>query len=195
MNIDQEDTNLAQLTWPPFQQMPAAPRPTIPSHPAMNIDQEDTTLAQLTWPPFQQMPAAQRPAIPSHPAMNIDQEDTNLAQLTWTPFQQTPTAPRPAIPSTNVENLVAVLERKRKWQAISTIAVEEPKAKKQKLNKKYSDGRSVLVRAFARRGEEFHVAEAEIILDSDGAFAVDYVAAKLLLKGTLYVSDILFGKQ
>jgi hypothetical protein len=29
------------------------------------------------------------------------------------------------------------------------------------------------------------------MLDSDGAFAVDYVAAKLLLKKTLYVSDIL----
>jgi hypothetical protein len=46
-----------------------------------------------------------------------------------------------------------------------------------------------LVRAFAGRGEEFHVAEAEITLNSDGAFAIDYVAAKLLLKGTLYVSD------
>jgi hypothetical protein len=65
------------------------------------------------------------------------------------------------------------------------------------INKNYSDGRSILVRAFAGRGEEFHVAEAEITLGSDGAFAVDYVAAKLLLKGTLYVSDILpvFGRQ
>jgi hypothetical protein len=73
-------------------------------------------------------------------------------------------------------------------------SAEEPKAKKQKIN---SDGRSILVRAFARRGEEFHVAEAEITLDSDGAFAVDYVAAKLLLKGTLYVSEyhIPFGRQ
>lgn len=33
------------------------------------------------------------------------------------------------------------------------------------------------------------------MLDSDGAFAVDYAAAKLLLKGTLYVSDIPFGRQ
>jgi hypothetical protein len=31
--------------------------------------------------------------------------------------------------------------------------------------------------------------------DSDGAFAVDYVAAKLVLKGTLYVSDIPFGRE
>jgi hypothetical protein len=67
---------------------------------------------------------------------------------------------------------------------------EEPKAKKKNVNEKYSDGRSILVRAFAGRGEELHVAEAEITLDSDGAFAVDYVAAKLVLKGTLYVSDI-----
>jgi hypothetical protein len=66
---------------------------------------------------------------------------------------------------------------------------KEPKAKKQKIDKKYSDSRSILVRAFARRGDDFHVAEAEIMLDSDGAFAVDYVAAKLLLKGTLYVSE------
>jgi hypothetical protein len=72
---------------------------------------------------------------------------------------------------------------------------EEPKAKKQKINKKHSDSRPILVRAFAKRGEEFPMAEAEITLDSDGAFAVDYVAAKLLLMGTLYVSDILFGRQ
>jgi hypothetical protein len=52
-----------------------------------------------------------------------------------------------------------------------------------------------LVRAFAGRGEEFHVAEVEIRLASDGAFAVDYVAAKLLMKGTLYVSDIPIGRQ
>ena len=37
--------------------------------------------------------------------------------------------------------------------------------------------------------------EAEITLDSDGAFAVDYVAAKLLLNGNLYVSDIPFCRQ
>jgi len=73
--------------------------------------------------------------------------------------------------------------------------VKEPKAKKQRIDKKYSNSRSILVRAFARRGDEFHVAEAEITLDSDGAFAIDYVAAKLLLKGALYVSDILFGGQ
>jgi hypothetical protein len=73
--------------------------------------------------------------------------------------------------------------------------VEDPKAKKQKIHKKYSDGKSILVRAFAGRGEEFHVAEAEITLNSDGAFAIDYVAAKLLLKGTLYVSDIPFGRH
>jgi hypothetical protein len=72
---------------------------------------------------------------------------------------------------------------------------KEPKAKKQRIDKKYSDSRSILVRAFSRRGDEFHVAEAEIKLDSDGAFAVDYVAAKLLLKGTLYVSDIPRGGQ
>ena len=74
--------------------------------------------------------------------------------------------------------------------AIASSSAKEPKAKKQKNDKKYSDGRSILVRAFAGRGEEFHVAEAEITLDTDGAFAVDYVASKLLLKGTLYVSDI-----
>ena len=71
---------------------------------------------------------------------------------------------------------------------------KEPKGKKQKINKEYGDGRSILVRAFDRRGEESHVAEAEIMLDSDGAFAVDYVAAKLLLNGTLYVSDIPCGR-
>ena len=38
-----------------------------------------------------------------------------LAQFTWPPLQQTSTAPRPAIPPVNVEDLVAVLERKRKW--------------------------------------------------------------------------------
>ena len=70
-------------------------------------------------------------------------------------------------------------------------SAEEPKAKKQKINEKYSDSRSILVRAFAGRGEELHIAKAEIMLDSDGALAVDYVAAKLLLKGTLYVSDII----
>ena len=37
--------------------------------------------------------------------------------------------------------------------------------------------------------------EAEITLDSDGAFGIDYVSAKLLLQGTLYVSDISFGRQ
>ena len=72
---------------------------------------------------------------------------------------------------------------------------KEPKRKRQKINKKHSDGKSILVRAFDRRGEEFHVAEAEIMLDSDGAFAVDYVAAKLRLKGTFYASDIPFGRQ
>jgi hypothetical protein len=70
---------------------------------------------------------------------------------------------------------------------MSSLA-EECKAKKQKINK------SILVRAFARRGDEVHVAEAEITLDSDGAFAVDYVAAKLLPKRTLYVGDIPFGR-
>ena len=69
---------------------------------------------------------------------------------------------------------------------------KEPKAKKQKIDKKHSDSRSILVRAFARRGDDFHFAEVEITLDSDGAFAVDYVAAKLLLKGTLYVGDIIW---
>ena len=87
------------------------------------------------------------------------------------------------------------MERKRKRSAIVSSSVEKCKAKKQKVNKKYSDGRSILVRAFARRGDEFHVAEAEITLDSDGAFAVDYVAAKLLLKGTLYVGGIPFGTR
>jgi hypothetical protein len=77
----------------------------------------------------------------------------------------------------------------------ATSSSKEPKRKKQKINKKYSDGKSILVRAFERRGEEFHVAEAEITLDSDGAFAVDYVAAKLLLKGSFHVSDIPFGGQ
>jgi hypothetical protein len=79
--------------------------------------------------------------------------------------------------------------------AIASSSAKEPKAKKQKINKNYNDGRSILVRAFAGRGEEYHVAEAEIMLDSDGALAVNYVAAKLLLKGTLYVSDIPFGGQ
>jgi hypothetical protein len=78
---------------------------------------------------------------------------------------------------------------------IASSSAKEPKEKKGKINKKYSDARTILVRAFNRRGEEFHVAEAEITLDSDGAFAVDYVAAKLLLKGTLYVSDIPLGRQ
>jgi hypothetical protein len=63
---------------------------------------------------------------------------------------------------------------------IASSSAKEPKEKKGKINKKYSDARTILVRAFNRRGEEFHVAEAEITLDSDGAFAVDYVAAKLL---------------
>jgi hypothetical protein len=79
--------------------------------------------------------------------------------------------------------------------AIASSSSKEPKQKKQKINKKHSDSRSILVRAFDRRGEELHVAEAEITLDSDGAFAVDYIAAKLLLKGTFHVSDILFGGQ
>ena len=77
--------------------------------------------------------------------------------------------------------------------AIASLA-QEPKAKKQKINKKCSDSKSILVQSFARWGEEFHAAEAEIMLDSDGASAIEYVAAKLLLKGTLYVSDIL-GRQ
>ena len=77
--------------------------------------------------------------------------------------------------------------------AIASSA-QEPKAKKQKINEKCSDSKSILVWAFTRRGEEFHAAEVEITLDSDGAFAIKYVAAKLLLKGTLYVSDIL-GRQ
>lgn len=74
-------------------------------------------------------------------------------------------------------------------------SAKELKGKKQNINKEYGDGRSILVRAFDRRGEESHVAEAEIMLDSDGAFAVDYLAAKLLLKGTFYVSNIPFGRQ
>jgi hypothetical protein len=82
--------------------------------------------------------------------------------------------------------------------AIASSSAKEPEAEKHKINKKHkkhSDSRSILVRAFTRRGEESHVAEAEITLDSDGAFGVDYVAAKLLLQGTLYVSDISFGRQ
>jgi hypothetical protein len=75
---------------------------------------------------------------------------------------------------------------------IASSSAKEPKEKKQKINKKHSDGRTIVVRAFDRRGEEIHVAEAEITLDSDGAFAVDYVAAKLLLNGNLYVSDMPF---
>ena len=71
-------------------------------------------------------------------------------------------------------------------------SAKEPKQKKQKIN---SDSRSILVWAFNRQGEEFHIVEAEIMLDSDGAFAVNYVAAKLLLKGTLYVSYLPFGRQ
>ena len=69
-----------------------------------------------------------------------------------------------------------------------SFSAEEPKAKK------INNSRSILVRAFAGRGEEFHIAEAEITLDSDGALSVDYIAAKLLLKGTLYVSDIPLGR-
>ena len=79
--------------------------------------------------------------------------------------------------------------------AIALSSAKGPNEKKQKINKKYSDGRSIVVQAFDRRGEEFHVAETEIMLDTDGAFAVDYVAAKLRLKGTFYVSDIPFGRQ
>ena len=75
------------------------------------------------------------------------------------------------------------------------MSLKEPKGKKQKINKEYGDCESILVRAFDRRGEETHVAEADIMLNPDGAFAVDYVAAKLLLKGTLYVSDIPFGRR
>ena len=79
--------------------------------------------------------------------------------------------------------------------SVIVIASSPVKVKKQKTNEKHNDGRSILVQAFTRQGKEFHIAEAEITLDSDGAFAVDYVAAKLLLKGTLYVSDTLFGRQ
>ena len=75
------------------------------------------------------------------------------------------------------------------------IALSLIKVKKQKTNNKHNGGRSILVWAFTGRGKESHIAEAEITLDSDGAFAVNYVTAKLLLKGTLYVSDTLFGRQ
>ena len=79
---------------------------------------------------------------------------------------------------------------------IASSSAKERKEKKRRINNEYSDGRSILVRAFDKRGEEeLHVAEAEIKLDSDGAFAVDYVAAKLLLSGNLYVSDIPFCRQ
>jgi hypothetical protein len=95
----------------------------------------------------------------------------------------------------NVQRLTMNSKTQLLCSAIASSSAKEPRAKKQKINKKNSDGdgRSILVRAFAGRGEEYHVAEAEITLDSDGALAVDYVAAKLLLKGTLYVSDIPFG--
>ena len=79
--------------------------------------------------------------------------------------------------------------------SLIAIASSPVKVKKQKTNNKNNGGRSIFVWAFTGRGKESHIAEAEITLDSDGAFAVDYVTAKLLLKGTLYISDTLFGRQ
>jgi len=56
---------------------------------------------------------------------------------------------------------------------VSSLA-KEPKEKKQNINKNYSDSRLILVWAFAGRGEEFHVVEAEITLDSDSDAKVQF---------------------
>ena len=62
--------------------------------------------------------------------------------------------------------------------SVIVIALSLVKVKKQKTNNKHNDSRSILVRAFTGRGKESHIVEAEIMLDSDGAFAIDYVTAK-----------------
>ena len=111
-------------------------------------------------------------------------------------------APRLAIPLTNAEVLVVVVRERENGRqsktlnefknssffgsAIASSSAKESKKKKQKINKKYGNDRLILVQAFNRWREEFHATEVEIMLDSDRVFAVDYVVAKLLLKGPIW---------
>ena len=50
------------------------------------------------------------------------------------------------------------------------------------------DGGTIMVRAYMKRGDESYIAEAEARLGSDGGLAVDYLAARLQLRGKLQVS-------
>jgi hypothetical protein len=50
------------------------------------------------------------------------------------------------------------------------------------------DGGTIVVKAYIKRGDESHIAEAEVRLGSDGGLAVDYLAARLQLRGKFRVS-------
>jgi len=53
---------------------------------------------------------------------------------------------------------------------------------------RHSESNSILVRAYLRRGDDKHISEAEVNIDSTGELAVEYVAEELKLKGILRVS-------
>lgn len=83
---------------------------------------------------------------------------------------------------------------------------EEPQARPRKRNKRNNEPttatagagderplesdkkNSILVRAYSKRGDDTHISEAEVKVDSTGNLAVEHVAEKLKLKGTLRVS-------
>ena len=182
MDIDQGDTNSPNPCSTGFRDMYVLYYVSISTHPASGDYQVPGT------PTMPLLGASYTDAIPA----NARSSETGYPLNQYGSFRRS---------SREKEKTVSDQWLSVNWKtiffgsAVASSSAEEPKAKKQKINKKDSEGRSILVRAFARRGEESHVAEAEITLDSDGAFAVDYVAAKLLLKGTFYVSDILFGRH
>ena len=47
---------------------------------------------------------------------------------------------------------------------------------------------SILVRAYSRRGDDTHISEAEVKINSTGDLVVEHVAEELKLKGILRVS-------
>ena len=74
-----------------------------------------------------------------------------------------------------------MMKRKPNKRPITAGAGEERHSESDKKN-------SILVRAYSRRGDDKHISEAEVNIDSTGELAVEYVAEELKLKGILRVS-------
>lgn len=76
------------------------------------------------------------------------------------------------------------MKRKRNKRSTTAGTGEERHVESDKKN-------SILVRAYSRRGDDTHISEAEVEMDSTGNLVVEHIAEKLKLKGILRVSGLM----